>query len=200
MLELRNVFKSYRSIPAVEDVSFTLKEGEVLGYLGPNGSGKSTTVKMVIGMIQPTRGRVFFGGKNIQDNLAAYRSALGYVPEEAHVYTHLSGLEYLQLVGRLRGMEEGLIEHKARTLLRLLSLEAAQYSALSDYSKGMKQRVLIAAALLHDPKLIVFDEPLSGLDAVSARGQSHPLHLARTRGRGESVRSRDCPGEGQGGR
>jgi len=169
MLELRNVSKSYRSIPAVENVSFTLREGEVLGYLGPNGSGKSTTVKMVIGMIQPTKGKVFFAGRNIHDDLAAYRAHLGYVPEEAHVYTHLSGLEYLQLVGRLRGMTEKLIEHKARTLLQLLSLEAAQYSALSDYSKGMKQRVLIAAALMHDPQLIVFDEPLSGLDAVSAR-------------------------------
>jgi ABC-2 type transport system ATP-binding protein len=169
MLELRNVSKTYRSIPAVQDVSFTLKEGEILGYLGPNGSGKSTTVKMVIGLIQPSNGKVFFAGKNIHDDLASYRAQLGYVPEEAQVYNHLSGLEYLQLIGRLRGMQEKLIERKARELLQLMSLEAAQYSALSDYSKGMKQRVLIAAALLHDPKLIVFDEPLSGLDVVSAR-------------------------------
>ena len=169
MLELRHVSKSYRSIPAVENVSFVLKPGEVLGYLGPNGSGKSTTVKMVIGMIRPSKGNVLFAGRDIQDDLTSYRSVLGYVPEEAQVYTHLSALEYLQLVGRLRGMQENLIEHKARALLQLLSLEAAQYSALSDYSKGMKQRVLIAAALLHDPHLIVFDEPLSGLDAVSAR-------------------------------
>jgi len=169
MLELKNVSKSYRSIPAVQDVSFVLKEGEVLGYLGPNGSGKSTTVKMVIGMIQPTKGKVFFAGKNIHDDLASYRAELGYVPEEAQVYNHLSGLEYLQLIGRLRGMQEKLIDRKARELLQLMSLEPAQYSALSDYSKGMKQRVLIAAALLHDPKLIVFDEPLSGLDAISAR-------------------------------
>ena len=169
MLELTHVSKSYRSIPAVEDVSFVLREGEVLGYLGPNGSGKSTTVKMVIGLIAPTRGKVLFRGANIHADLSLYRTQLGYVPEEAQVYTHLSGLEYLQLIGRLRGMEERLIELKARTFLHLLSLEAAQYAPLSDYSKGMKQRVLIAAALLHDPVLIVFDEPLSGLDAVSAR-------------------------------
>jgi ABC-2 type transport system ATP-binding protein len=169
MLELKSVSKSYRSIPAVEDVSFALKSGEVLGYLGPNGSGKSTTVKMVIGMIRPTKGKVLFAGRDIHDDLASYRAQLGYVPEEAQVYTHLSGLEYLQLVGRLRGIEERVLEYKARTLLQLLSLDAAQFSALSDYSKGMKQRVLIAAALLHDPQLIVFDEPLSGLDAVSAR-------------------------------
>jgi ABC-2 type transport system ATP-binding protein len=169
MLELSNVSKSYRGIPAVSNVSFVLKPGEVLGYLGPNGSGKSTTVKMVIGMIQPTMGKVLFSGKDIRDDLPSFRARLGYVPEEAQVYTHLSGLEYLQLIGRLRGMPEKLIERKARELLHLLSLEAAQYSALSDYSKGMKQRVLIAAALLHNPDLIVFDEPLSGLDAVSAR-------------------------------
>ena len=169
MLELRNVSKSYRGIPAVEDVSFVLNEGEVLGYLGPNGSGKSTTVKMVIGMIQPTKGKILFAGRNINDDLASYRARLGYVPEEAQVYTHLSGLEYLQLIGRLRGMQERLIERKARTLLQLLSLEGAQYSAMTDYSKGMKQRVLIAASLLHDPQLIVFDEPQSGLDAVTAK-------------------------------
>jgi ABC-2 type transport system ATP-binding protein len=169
MLELANVSRSYRSIPAVENVSFVLKAGEILGYLGPNGSGKSTTVKMVMGMIRPTKGKISFAGQNIHDDLASYRTQLGYVPEEAQLYTHLSGLEYLQLVGRLRGIEERVLDYKARTLLQLLSLEAAQYSALSDYSKGMKQRVLIAAALLHDPQLLVFDEPLSGLDTISAR-------------------------------
>jgi ABC-2 type transport system ATP-binding protein len=169
MLELTCVSKSYRSIPAVENVSFVLKAGEVLGYLGPNGSGKSTTVKMVMGMIRPTKGKIFFTGRSIHDDLASYRVQLGYVPEEAQLYTHLSGLEYLQLVGRLRGIEERILDYKAHTLLQLLSLEAAQYSALSDYSKGMKQRVLIAAALLHNPRLLVFDEPLSGLDTISAR-------------------------------
>lgn len=168
MLNVHHVSKTYRSIPAVADVSFTLQAGEVLGYLGPNGSGKSTTVKMVTGLIRPTRGKVHFEGLDIQEDLAGYRAQLGYVPEEAQVYTHLSGLEYLQLVGRLRGMPERLLEEKARGLLALFGLEHAQFSAMVDYSKGMRQRVLIAAAVLHDPKLIVFDEPLSGLDAVSA--------------------------------
>jgi len=169
MLELRNATKRYRSIPAVDDVSFTLAEGEILGYLGPNGSGKSTTVKMITGLIEPTHGEILFHGRNIHHDLSGFRAHLGYVPEEAQVYTHLSGLEYLQLVGRLRGMSEKLIDTKARTLLQLFSLEASQYSAISDYSKGMKQRVLLSAALMHDPELLVFDEPLSGLDAVTAR-------------------------------
>jgi ABC-2 type transport system ATP-binding protein len=169
MIATAGLTKRFGKTLAVNDLTFSVTPGVVTGFLGPNGSGKSTTVKMVIGMIQPTKGKVLFAGRNIRDDLPSYRAQLGYVPEEAQVYTHLSGLEYLQLIGRLRGMEEKLIERKAHELLRLLSLEAAQYSALSDYSKGMKQRVLIAAALLHDPKLIVFDEPLSGLDAVSAR-------------------------------
>ena len=169
VLELRNVSKRYRGIPAVENVSFELAPGEVIGYLGPNGSGKSTTVKMITGMIQPSHGQVLFSGRAIHEDLVRYRSLLGYVPEEAHVYTHLSALEYLQLVGRLRGMREKLIALKANTMLRLFSLESWRYSPISLYSKGMKQRVLIAAALMHDPQLLVFDEPLSGLDVVTAR-------------------------------
>jgi len=120
-------------------------------------------------MTKPTKGKVLFRGRDIHEDLAGFRSRLGYVPEEAQVYTHLSGLEYLVLVGRLRGMSDGLIERKARRLLELLSLDKVQYSPMSEYSKGMKQRVLLAASLLHDPELLVFDEPLSGLDAVSAR-------------------------------
>src|SRR6185312_817471 len=183
MLELRNVTKRFRGIPAVWDVSFSVAEGAVIGNLGPNGSGKSTTVKMIIGLMKPTHGKVFFAGREIHEDLAGYRAQLGYVPEEAQVYTHLSGFEYLQLAGRLRGMQEAVIERKARELLRLLSLEGAQHAPLTDYSKGMKQRVLIAAALLHDPKLVVLDEPLSGLDAVTARMMKDLLLLLAREGK-----------------
>jgi ABC-2 type transport system ATP-binding protein len=169
MLDAQSITKRYSTIPAVQNVSFTLNPGEVLGYLGPNGSGKSTTVKMITGLIQPSDGKIFFHGQNIHNDLSHFRANLGYVPEEAQVYTHLSGLEYLQLVGRLRGMNEKLIDSKARGLLQLFSLEASQYSPISEYSKGMKQRVLLSAALLHNPQLLIFDEPLSGLDAITAR-------------------------------
>ena len=169
MLELRHVTKRYRGIPAVHDVSFHLEAGCVLGYLGPNGAGKSTTVKMITGLIVPTHGEVLFCGRSIHDDLRGFRARLGYVPEEAQVYTHLSGLEYLQLIGRLRGMPERVIERKARGLLELFGLTHAIEAPIRDYSKGMKQRVLLSAALLHDPDLIIFDEPLSGLDAVTAR-------------------------------
>jgi ABC-2 type transport system ATP-binding protein len=169
MLEVTNLCKRYRGIPSIEDINFCIRAGEIVGYLGPNGSGKSTTVKIITGLLQPNEGSVLFEGKDIREDMVGFRSTLGYVPEEAHVYTYLSGLEYLQLVGRLRGLGERDIERKATQMLKLLGLESWRYSPISFYSKGMKQRVLIAAALMHNPKLLVFDEPLSGLDVVSAR-------------------------------
>jgi ABC-2 type transport system ATP-binding protein len=169
MLELENLSKSYRGIPAISNVNFRVNAGEVVGYLGANGSGKSTTVKIITGLLQPNEGRVLFQGRNIRDDLMSFRATLGYVPEEAHLYTYLSGLEYLQLVGRLRGLRERQIQIKAHRLLHLLGLESWRHSPISMYSKGMKQRVLIAAALMHDPRLLIFDEPLSGLDVLSSR-------------------------------
>ncbi len=169
MLEVQHLFRSFRGIPAVEDVSFTIAPGEIVGFLGPNGAGKSTTVKIITGMMRANEGKVLFEGRNIRDDMVGFRSVLGYVPEEAHLYTYLSGLEYLQLVGRLRGLKESLIEAKATGLLELLHLQSWQHSPISSYSKGMRQRVLIAAALMHDPRLLIFDEPLSGLDVVSSR-------------------------------
>ena len=169
MLSVDHVSKFYRGIPAVDDVSFAVAAGKIVGYLGPNGSGKSTTVKMITGLLEPSRGRILFHGQDVREDMAGFRASLGYVPEEAHVYTHLSGLEYLQLVGRLRGMGEAGLNTRANRLLELLSLQSWRHSPITAYSKGMKQRVLIAAALLHDPQLLIFDEPLSGLDVVSAR-------------------------------
>ena len=169
MLELQNLSRCFRGIPAIENLSFRVGPGEIVGFLGPNGAGKSTTVKIITGLLRTNDGRVLFEGRNIRDDLVGFRAVLGYVPEEAHVYAHLSALEYLQLVGRLRGMKEKVIEIKAKKLLQLLALESWQYSPISSYSKGMKQRVLLAAAVMHDPKLLIFDEPLSGLDVVSSR-------------------------------
>ncbi len=183
MLELQHLYRSYRGIPAIEDVSFKVAPGEIVGFLGPNGAGKSTTVKIITGMLRPNDGHVLFEGRDISKNMIAFRAAFGYVPEETHLYTYLSGLEYLQLVGRLRGLREAIIEAKATRLLRLLHLESWQHSPISSYSKGMRQRVLVAAALLHDPRLLVFDEPLSGLDVVSARLFKDLLELLASQGK-----------------
>ena len=183
MLEVQGLYRSYRGIPAIEDVSFKVAAGEIVGFLGPNGAGKSTTVKIITGMLRPNDGCVLFEGQDIAKDMVAFRGAFGYVPEEAHLYTYLSGLEYLQLVGRLRGLDEALIEAKATRLLKLLNLESWQYTPISSYSKGMRQRVLIAAALLHDPRLLIFDEPLSGLDVVSGRLFKDLLELLAAEGK-----------------
>ena len=168
MLEAVQLTKRYSSIPAVLDLSFTLRPGDVLGCLGPNGSGKSTTVKMLTGLLEPTRGLVRFDGRNIQENLAEYRTHLGYVPEEAHLYPYLTGWEYLEMIGTLRGVPRQLMESKINALLELFSLLPARHATMGTYSKGMRQRILLIASLMHDPEIFIFDEPLSGLDVTSA--------------------------------
>ena len=168
MLEACGLTKSYASVIAVREVTFTLTPGQILGCLGPNGSGKSTTVKMLTGLLQPTRGKVLFDGKDIQCDLEAFRKILGYVPEEPNLYPYFSGYEYLEMVGLLRGMPRFVLDHKIDALLHLFSLHAHRHSSLVSYSKGMRQRILLIAALMGDPKVLIFDEPLSGLDVTSA--------------------------------
>jgi ABC-2 type transport system ATP-binding protein len=167
MLEVRGLTKRYSSKAVVDDVSFRIDPGEVCGYLGPNGSGKTTTVKMLTGLLEPTAGTIFFNGRDIRSDLIGYRRRLGYVPEDPHLYPYLSGKEYLELVGRLRSIPEPLLASKSESLLGLFGLGAYRYSAISSYSKGMRQKILICAALLHNPEVLILDEPLSGLDVTS---------------------------------
>ena len=168
MLELRGVTKLYSGIPVVKDVSFIARAGEVTGYLGPNGSGKSTTLKIITGLIEPSDGEILFDGKPIDRDRIAYKQRLGYVPEEPLLYPHLTGAEYLQMVGELRGLPDRRVAEKVDGFLRLLSLYEDRHVAISSYSKGMRQKVLLAAALLHNPDLILLDEPFSGLDVNSS--------------------------------
>ena len=183
ILEVQKLTKRYRRVPVVNEVSFTINAGEVTGYLGPNGSGKSTTVKMLAGLVEPTNGHILLDGIDIRRNLIGFKRLLGYVPEEAHVYPALSGMEYLQLMGRLRELPERLVNEKATDLLKLFSLYLHRYAPLASYSKGMKQRVLISAALLHDPDILIFDEPLSGLDVSSALLLKHLVAELASRGK-----------------
>jgi ABC-2 type transport system ATP-binding protein len=167
MLEVRSLTKYYGALPALRDASFIARPGQILGYLGPNGSGKSTTVRMLVGLMEPTSGEVLWKGKSIFDDLSTYRRRLGYVPEEPFLYTHLTAPEYLRLVGGLRGLEDAVLNTKIERFMKLFGLEDDQYSTLAAFSKGMRQKVQLASALLHNPELIVLDEPFSGLD-VSA--------------------------------
>jgi len=168
MLELRAVTKRYSGIAAVQDVSFVAKAGEVTGYLGLNGSGKSTTLKMITGLIEPTDGEILFRGQPVDLDPVSYRQKFGYVPEEPHLYPHLTGAEYLEMVGHLRGLPQPQLDEKIAGFLRLLSLYGDRYVPISSYSKGMRQKVLLIAALLHNPELVLLDEPFSGLDVNSA--------------------------------
>ena len=168
MLELRSVSKRFSGIPAVDNVSFSARAGEVTGYLGPNGSGKSTTMKLITGLIGVTSGEILFQGQRIQQDLIAYRHRMGYVPEEPQLYTHLSGAEYLTMVAQLRNLPAKLSAQRIDGLLQLFSLHDDRHASISGYSKGMRQKVLLAAALMHNPNLLLLDEPFSGLDVGSA--------------------------------
>ncbi len=167
MLELRDVTKTYNVFPAVNRVSFTVMPGEVLGYLGPNGAGKTTTIKMLAGLLTPTAGEILLDGRSIKDDLYEYKKKLGYVPEQSDIYPHLSGFDYLQMVGRLRHIPRVVLRDKITEFLRLFDLKEDMDAPISAYSKGMRQKILISAALLHDPQVLLLDEPLSGLDVTT---------------------------------
>ena len=152
----------------MDDVSFSARAGEVTGYLGPNGSGKSTTMKMITGLIERSAGHIFFQGRPIEDDLINYKGRLGYVPEEPYLYTHLSGAEYLTMVAQLRDLPGRQSAERIDGMLRLFSLYGDRHASISGYSKGMRQKVLLIAALMHNPQLILLDEPFSGLDVASS--------------------------------
>jgi ABC-2 type transport system ATP-binding protein len=169
MLEVRHLVKRYAALTAVHDVSFEVRSGEVLGLLGPNGSGKSTTVKMLTGLLRPTSGQIRLDGRDALEDLERFKAVLGYVPEEPHLYTYLTGPEYLRLIGRLRGVPDATLDDKIDRFLQLLGIYDDRYQTLSSYSKGMRQKILLIAAVLHNPRLVVLDEPFSGLDVSAAR-------------------------------
>jgi ABC-2 type transport system ATP-binding protein len=167
MLEARHLVKRFFGTPVVNDVSFEVRRGEVVGYLGPNGSGKSTTAKILTGLLDPSAGAVFFDGRNASRDPIPFRQRLGYVPEEPILYTFQSAIEYLELVGQLRELPAELLTKKIGTLLDLFGLTHAANQDIGSYSKGMKQRVMLIAALLHNPDVLVLDEPDSGLDVTT---------------------------------
>jgi ABC-2 type transport system ATP-binding protein len=168
MLELKGITKKYNVFPAVENVSFCIEPGEILGYLGPNGAGKTTTIKMLTGLLEPTSGAIFFRGKKIKHDMIEYKKTIGYVPEEPDIYPHLSAYDYLLMVGRLRQIPEKALKEKIEQFMELFKLSMEMQSSISSYSKGMVQKVLLSAALLHDPEILLFDEPLSGLDVETS--------------------------------
>ena len=183
LLEARHLVKRFYGITVVDDVSFAVHPGEVVGYLGPNGSGKTTTGRMLTGLVEPSSGSVFFDGWNVSDDPIEYRRRLGYVPEEPTLYPFLSAREQLRLLGRLRELPAAAMEKKMNALLELFGMADAAEQSISAYSKGMRQKVLIIAALLHDPDLLIFDEPDSGLDVTTSLVLRHLVHTLAARGK-----------------
>jgi ABC-2 type transport system ATP-binding protein len=183
MLELRRVWKRYGALTAVRNISFAIRPGEVLGYLGPNGSGKSTTVKMLVGLMPPTLGDVLWEGSNIQESLVEYKAQVGYVPEEAYLYGYLTAPEYLRFVGRLRGLRESGLEARIVRFLEIFGLDTDYHAPMSSFSKGMRQKVLLSAALLHNPRVLVLDEPVSGLDITTALVMRTVVRTLASRGK-----------------
>jgi ABC-2 type transport system ATP-binding protein len=183
LLEARHLVKRFHGITVVDDVSFVVHPGEVVGYLGPNGSGKTTTGRMLTGLVEPSGGSVIFDGRNVSDDPIEYRRRLGYVPEEPTLDPVLSAREQLRLLGRFRELPPALMERKLSALLELFGMADAAEQSISAYSKGMRQKVLIIAALLHDPDLFIFDEPDSGLDVTTSLVLRHLVHTLAARGK-----------------
>ena len=167
MLEVDEVWKSFSGVSAVRALTLHAAPGSVVGLLGPNGSGKSTTVRMIVGLLRPNRGRIRWRGTDIQQQLIAYQAVVGYIPEEPRLYGYLSASEYLDLIGGLRGIPRATLTRRIDRYLELFGLDTDRHAPLSAFSKGMRQKVLIAAALIHDPELLVLDEPNSGLDVAA---------------------------------
>ncbi len=168
MIEVQQLTKTYNETEALRSVSFTVPAGQVCGYLGPNGAGKSTTVKILTGVLRPTSGVARVAGFDVVEESLEVKKRIGYVPETGTVYSTLSANEYLALVGALHDMESEEIAERSAQMLELFQLKEAADRRLDTLSKGMRQKVVISAALLHDPEVVLFDEPLSGLDANAA--------------------------------
>jgi ABC-2 type transport system ATP-binding protein len=168
-IELRGLTKTFGGKTAVDDLSFQVARGTFFGFLGPNGAGKSTTIKMLTGLLRPTAGDALIEGRSIRRDLLAIKGQIGVLPEELPLYERLSGEEYLLFAGRMYGLSRAECRKRTDELLHFLSLEEDRAKLIVDYSQGMKKKVALAAALIHNPRVLFLDEPLNGIDPVSGR-------------------------------
>jgi ABC-2 type transport system ATP-binding protein len=169
LIKTRHLVKRYGDKVAVKDVNFQVQGGEIFGFLGPNGAGKTTTIKMIVGLLQPTSGTIKVDGFDVQTHPLQAKASSGYVPDTPNLYAKLTGRELLRFVGDLYGLDRSQVARRIEELLRVLELTAAADDTVDSYSHGMQQKTSLAAALVHDPRVLVLDEPTVGLDPRSAR-------------------------------
>lgn len=168
MIELKNLTRRFGDVAAVDGVSLNIPAGQICGYLGPNGAGKTTTVKMLTGMIRPTAGTATISGYDIQQDDLEVKRRIGFVPESGALYQSLTPLEYLRFIGLLYEMDERKITRRINEFCDFFQITENIHQRMTEFSKGMKQKVVIASAMLHNPQVIFLDEPLNGLDANTA--------------------------------
>ncbi|HEY9843374.1 MAG TPA: ABC transporter ATP-binding protein [Candidatus Obscuribacterales bacterium] len=168
-IETHKLNRHFGSFQAVQNLDLQVPQGAFFGFLGPNGAGKSTTIKMLTGLLQPSSGEVLLLGQNIWKQPEKVKRLIGVVPEKLHLFERLTAVEYLEFVGAMYGMEEKLIAQRSEELLDLMELDGRRDLMVADYSHGMKKKLALAAALIHNPRLLFLDEPFEGVDAVSAK-------------------------------
>ena len=181
---LTKIFKDFWGRPkaqAVNGIDFEVRQGQVFGFLGPNGSGKSTTIKMILGLLYPTRGSVSVFGKDPQN--VEIKSRIGYLPEETYLYKYLTAYETLDFFGALFGQEESMRKERSRQLLEMVGLAHAYNRPVGEFSKGMARRIGLAQALVNDPDLVILDEPTSGLDPIGCREVKDVIRILASRGK-----------------
>ncbi len=161
---VENLTKKYGNLVALNNVSLTVQSGEIVGLIGPNGAGKSTLMKTIVGILKPTSGTIKVGGHDIVQDPEKAKKIVGYLPENPSLYTALTVREFLRFVGKIRGVPDNVLESKIAESLKTFSLEEKTNSLVGTLSKGMKQKVALIAATLHDPQVLILDEPLTALD------------------------------------
>ena len=182
MVLVEHVSVAIDGTPVLHDVSFRIETGTVAGYVGPNGAGKTTTMRLLTGALVPDAGRVVVGGVDVAADPLGAKRRFGFVPEHGHLYESFTPTEYLAFIGRMHGLDEALLKTRTAAHLRFWSLTGAAAQSMTGFSKGMKQKVLISAAMLHDPAVLLLDEPLSGLDAHAVLQMRALLRTLVTRG------------------
>ena len=169
MIELKNLNKNYGETQAVSQLNLLIPKGEIFGFIGPNGAGKTTTIKMMGGILIPTSGTVHICGLNIRNHPEAAKQKIGFIPDRPYLYEKLTGMEFLKFIADLYGVDPHAFSEKANKNLKLFSLDDWGDELIEAYSHGMKQRLIMAAALLHDPEVLIVDEPMVGLDPIGIK-------------------------------